>query len=296
MSDVRFAWPRRSQLSLAMISLSTLPMLGCAAIMANQVKAEKTEERSFAVSATPAVTVETFNGDIEVSTTPGNKVEAIVTRTGSGANKEAAEADLDYVKVDYSQEGDTVKIIAKRTRPKTFGSSGAEVELKVPAHTSLALSTQNGAITTRAVESEITAHSSNGQIEVIGSKGTLDLETSNGEIKIEADGAIVEAVTTNGNVLFSGTLAKGSHSLETSNGSIEVKLAATAHLHFDARTSNGSVTSRLPELKPKSGKVGSNRLTGLVGSDPAPDVDLKLETSNGNISIEPVPLAEAPKP
>jgi DUF4097 and DUF4098 domain-containing protein YvlB len=280
---------------LAVISLSTLPMVGCAAIMANQVKAEKTEERSFTVSAKPAVTVETFNGDIRVATTPESKIEAIVTKTGSGANKAAAEADLDYVKVDYIQEGDTVKIIAKRTRPKTFGSSGAELELKVPAHAWLALTTQNGSISTRAMENEVVAHTSNGLIEVTGSKGKLELETSNGEIKIEAEGAIVDAATTNGNVSFSGKLDKGSHRLETSNGSIDLKLPSTAQFQFTASTSNGAVSNHFPGLQAKSGKAGTNRLAGLVGSGSAPEIEVRLETSNGNITIEPGPQAEALK-
>jgi DUF4097 and DUF4098 domain-containing protein YvlB len=279
--------------------LAPVPLLGlagCAAIMAGLVKAEKTEQHSFSVSARPSVVVETFNGAITVRNASDGKVEAVVTKVGSGATKEAAEADLKNVSVEYGQEGDTVRIIARRTGPKTFGSSGASVELKVPAHSILSLTTQNGAITTEGVDRDITARSSNGEIEVLGAGGKLDLQTSNGAIEIEAEQATVTAETSNGNVAFAGSLAKGSHELVTSNGGIDLRLPATAQFQFEARTSNGTVTNRFPGLQPRSGKAGSHRLAGRIGSGAAAEIDVRLETSNGAITIEPESLAEAPKP
>lgn len=120
--------------------------------MANLVKATATEQRSFTASAQPSVIVDTYNGPITVKVTSENKVEATVTKTGSGANKEAAEADLKNVSVDYSQEGETVRIVARRTGPKSFGSSGAAVDLKVPARAFLSLTTSNGEITSEGIQ------------------------------------------------------------------------------------------------------------------------------------------------
>ena len=137
--------------------------------------------------------------------------------------------------------------------------------------------------------------SSNGGLKVRGGTGKLDLKTSNGTIEIEAAAATC-AETSNGNVRFSGSLQKGSHSLETSNGSVELKLLPSTQFQFEASTTNGTVTNRFPGLQTRSGKTGSNRLAGLVGSGTAADVDLKLETSNGSITIEPVQSAEAPRP
>src|SRR5207249_3610059 len=149
-------------------------------------KAERAEQRSFSVSAQPSVIVDTFNGAVKVKATSESKVEAIVTKGGTGANKEAAEADLNNVNVEYSQDGDRIRIVAKRTGPRVFGSSGASVDLKVPANTLLSLATNNGAISTVGIASETTARSSNGEIDITGAKGKLDLKTTNGAIKIEA--------------------------------------------------------------------------------------------------------------
>jgi hypothetical protein len=278
-----------------MAALPLLPMAGCAAVMANLVKAEKAEQRSFSVSGQPSVIVDTFNGSLTVKAASEGKVEAVITKIGSGATMEAAQADLENVIVNYSQDGDTIRIVAKRTGPRVFGSSGASIELKVPASTLLSLTTSNGAISAAGIAREVTARSSNGEIDVTGGRGKLDLKTTNGAIKIAADEANVAAETTNGDVGFVGSLAKGSHKLESTNGGIDLKLPATAQFQFAASTSNGSVTNRFPGLQPKSGKAGSRRLAGVVGSGADSGVTVELDTSNGGITIEPTPTAEAPK-
>src|SRR3954467_4509392 len=267
----------RRGLALALAPLLLGSMSGCTAVMASLVKAERTESRSFAVGARPAVVVDTFNGEIKVERTSEGKVEAVVTRIGSGANPQAAEKDLENVKVEFSQEGETVRIVATRSGQKMFGSSGASVALKVPAESNLSMTTRNGEIHTDGIRGDIVARSSNGEIEVDGGRGKLDLHTSNGAIEIDADEAAVAAETSNGNVSFAGTLARGSHKLETSNGAIELKLPASAAFQFEAQTSNGSVTNRFAGLQPRSGKAGSRRLAGLGGHAESSGGERRLE-------------------
>jgi len=264
--------------------------------MANLVQATATEQRSFTTSSQPSVIVDTYNGSITVKVVSQNKVEATVTKTASGASKEAAEADLKNVSVEYSQDGETVRIVARRTGPKSFGSSGAAVELTVPARAMLSLTTSNGEIISEGIQGQITARSSNGKVDIRGAKGKLDVETSNGPIVIDATDATLAAGTSNGNIHFAGTLEKGKHTLATSNGSIELVLPATAQFQFEASTSNGAVTNRFPGLQPSSGKPSSNHLAGHVGSGSNAEIDLKLETSNGSITLEPAASAEAPRP
>ncbi len=291
-------FPRQGYRNLFFLFLSLTPLTftGCAAIMANMVRATATENHEFAVSAQPSLIVDTFNGSIKVNVNPENKVEAIVTKVGSGANQEAAEADLKNVTVDYIQEGETVRITARRVGSKTWGSSGASLDLKVPARTILSLTTRNGEISTYEIQGDLVAQSSNGGLDVHGGKGKIDLKTTNGTIKVDAALATVSAVTSNGNIRYAGSLARGNHSLATSNGSVELKLPAESHFQFESSTSNGTVTNRFPGMQTTKGKPGSTRLAGLVGSATAPEMNIKLETSNGNIAIEPSQPAEAPRP
>jgi len=283
-------------LTIALSLLPLLAMAGCAALVADQVQARATDQKSFTASSQPSVIVETYNGSINVRSVSENKVEATVTKIGSGASKEAADADLANVSVEFSQDGETIRILARRTGPRASEASGAAVELTVPALAVLSLTTSNGEITSDGIQGQITAHSSNGKIDIRGAKGRLDLETSNGPIMIDAIAATLVAGTSNGDIHFAGTLDQGKHTLSTSNGSIELVLPSTAQFHFRARTSNGTVTNRFPKLQPSRGRSGGNHLSGLVGSGTKADIDVNLETSNGSITLKPAPAAEAPKP
>jgi DUF4097 and DUF4098 domain-containing protein YvlB len=284
----------RRNLALAVAAFPIPALNGCAALTANAFRATATEQRAFTVSAQPSVVIDTFNGSITVAVISDNRIETTVTKTGSGASQEAAEADLKNVSVDYSQDGDTVRIVARRTGSRSFGSSGAAVQLKVPARAVLALTTSNGEIASEGTQGPITARSTNGKIEVRTARGKLDLETSNGAIVIDATEATLAAGTSNGAIHFAGSLDKGMHTLTTSNGSIELTLPATVPFRFAASTSNGTVTNQFPGLRASSGKPGSDRLTGLVGSGSSEDIGLKLMTSNGSITLKPAPQAEAP--
>lgn len=294
MFDLSSSHRVRRGLALVLALLPLVALSGCAAVMASLVKAERDESRSFTVAGRPAVVVDTFNGEIKVERGSQDRVDAVVTKTGSGSNQQAAEKDLENVKVEFSQEGDTIRVVATRTGPMMFGSSGASVALRVPAEATLALTTRNGKIETEGIRGDLVARTSNGEIDVDGGMGELDLQTSNGAIEIDATEATVAAESTNGNVSFAGSLARGSHKLETSNGGIDLKLPASTPFRFEASTSNGSVTNRFPGLQPTSGKKGSRRLAGVVGQAEAAAIDVKLETSNGSITIEPLQPAEVP--
>ena len=64
----RAGWAR---LALALSLLPLLALTGCAAVMANLVKATATEQRSFTTSAQPSVIVEIYNGPITVKVSSG---------------------------------------------------------------------------------------------------------------------------------------------------------------------------------------------------------------------------------
>ena len=294
MPDPTLSRRLRRILALAVSALSLLALNGCAALTANRIRATATEQRVFTVWAQPSVVIETFNGSITVAVISDNKIETTVTKTGSGGSQEEAEAELKNVSVDYTQDGETVRIVARRTGPRSFRSSGAAMQLKVPARAVLTLRTANGEISSEGTQGPITARASNGKVVVRASKGKLDLETSNGAIVIDATEATLTAGTSNGNIHFAGSLDKGTHTLTTSNGSIEFVSPAAVPFQFAARTSNGRVTNQFPGLRASSGKPGSNRLAGLVGSGSTADINLKLETSNGGIILKPAPSAEAP--
>jgi hypothetical protein len=257
--------------------------LGCNTTLdINPYTAEETIEKSFEVGVSPRVVVEMFNGTIQVEADAGNAVWASVTKRGSGTSREEAQQDLKNFEVTLTQEGGTVRIIARRANPKaTLGNSGASATLKVPRGTALELRSSNGSVTVTGQAGDVTINTSNGKIEVDGGTGRLRLDTSNGSIGVDATNAVVAAQTSNGSITFNGSLAQGDQSFRTSNGRITLTLPGSASFKLDAETSNGQVASQFAINR--TGGTGDAELRGTVGDDPS--TFIQLRTSNGSIEV-----------
>jgi hypothetical protein len=280
--------------------IAVLLLSACGAyISINPFTAEETVTQSFTPGATPHVVVEMFNGKVEVMTGSDNTVKVDVVKRGGGVSQQAAQDDLKNVEVTMTQDGDTIRVVAKRTDQRVdIGNSGASAELRVPNGAILDLRSSNGPITTSGPVSDVKAQTSNGSIDVRGPLGQLDLttsngpitvnggsgsisvETSNGPIDITADNAVVVGRTSNGPIHFTGSPASGRSEMDTSNGSIVVTLPASAQFVVDADTSNGKISS---DFAVTAQDFSDNRLFGTVGNDPG--VTLRLQTSNGPIQI-----------
>jgi DUF4097 and DUF4098 domain-containing protein YvlB len=267
------------------VAIGALFLASCG--LASHHVAEEAGTKTVAVTGTPAVVVETFNGSVEVTAAsgPGSVVVAWTKRGSSPDSVEAARADLAHVEVTVASEGGTVRVVARRTDGRAAHASGARFAVAVPRGCPLTLTSSNGRLLARGLDAPVSARTSNGRVTVEGGRGALSLATSNGAVEAGGEAVVLSAESSNGSVRFSGSLADGAHSATTSNGSIEVALPAGARFTLDAKTSNGKVVCDFP-LSP-GGEAGRTSLRGTVGADPRSR--LTLETSNGSIEVRRAP-------
>lgn len=288
----------RKTVTLFTLLLAVLALSACFPMMFNAAKAEATVSQTFTATA-PRVVVEMFNGGIDVTAGEGDTVKVDVVKHGSGASQADADADLNNVQVNITQQGDTIRVTAQRADQNPLINSGASATLRVPAGSTLDLRTSNGLITTAGPLAGVKAQTSNGLLTVRGAQGPIDLntsngaiivdggqgavnaDTSNGAITISALAAVVNAHTSNGAIRFSGSLASGRHTLNSSNGSIVVTLPAEAAFQVDASTSNGNIHS---DFAVADTDQSDKRLVGTVGNDPG--AALEVRTSNANIDLQ----------
>jgi DUF4097 and DUF4098 domain-containing protein YvlB len=275
-------------------------LLGCS-FHAMPFTAKDVVSKSFPVSGTPKVVLDTFNGYIDVMVTDEKTVGAEITRKAAGISQEAAQADLKNIQVTATQEGDTVKIAAKNADPSPFSNRAASIDIHVPVGSLLVLSTSNGRIHSIGLAGDIKAETSNGSIDVKGSRGMVKAETTNGSIKVDggvgqldlrsSNGTIrasstkpvrVAGRTSNGNVDFQGALASGEQVFETSNGSIHLHLPADQQFAIDASTSRGRVTNEFALAA--TSRKGKSHLEGATGEKPG--TTIRAETSNGSVEIK----------
>ncbi|MFN8619465.1 MAG: DUF4097 family beta strand repeat-containing protein [Chloroflexota bacterium] len=282
---------------LALVALLASLLAGCT--VNGTVQETEEERQSFQVGASPRVIVESFNGRISVVSGSDGTVEARVNKRGSGTSSDTAKDDLANVIVDFDQVGDRITITARRADPgRILGNSGADVDVTVPAASSVELRTQNGRVEAANVEGKILVRTSNGPITTRGGKD-LDLDTTNGQIAVNnpsgrlslrtSNGGIdilaakevsVVAETSNDPITFSGTLAPGPHSFTTRNGDIDLTLPGDAAFTFDGQTSNGSVRTEFGDLV-----VSDTSILGHTGKDPTPEVTVIARTSNGDLAV-----------
>src|SRR5512136_573725 len=176
----------RKIMTLTTLMIAMLALSACGAnISLNPFTADETVTQSFTGSEKSHLVVEMFNGSVDVATGTDNTVKVDVVKRGGGMSQQAAQDDLKNVEVTMTQDGDTIRVVAKRTDQRVdIGNSGASAKLRVPKGASLDLHSSNGPITTSGSVSDVKAQTSNGPITARGALGQVSLNTSNGPITI----------------------------------------------------------------------------------------------------------------
>jgi DUF4097 and DUF4098 domain-containing protein YvlB len=261
------------------------------------------------------VSIEGFNGSVEVSGWDQETVDI------SGTKHASSDDSLAAIKLDTSNGPDYVSVRA--LRPSSMhGNNGIKFIVKVPRKAMLdrivssngsvrvidvegpvRLKTSNGPIRTQNVRGEIEAQTSNGPIELNAHEGNARVRTSNGPVRAQDLRGSIEATTSNGSIHIGLAHADASRPirLETSNGGVELTLPPDARNDVRVSTNNSGITIHAPGglnarvmAKTSNSRISSDfevrthgeqdkhRMDGTIGSG-GPLLD--LTTSNGSIKL-----------
>jgi DUF4097 and DUF4098 domain-containing protein YvlB len=230
------------------------------------------DTRTFAVAGQPDLTLETFDGAIEIHSWDRNEVEVEI-------EKRAMEQGLlDQMTVEAQQEDDRIVLRVKGPARRDSGgltigvhiSPTARLRVAVPRNLALQARTEDGAIRAENLEGRlvlrtgdgsVTADRLSGEIEVRTGDGAiriekvdgrLDLETEDGSITVDARPSVLKARTGDGSIrvqVQSETVMSDAWDLSTGDGSVTLTLPPTFNAEIDAETSDGAVRSTHPALK-----------------------------------------------
>ncbi|MGB7761559.1 MAG: DUF4097 family beta strand repeat-containing protein [Bryobacteraceae bacterium] len=259
------------------------------------------------------ITVETFNGSVEVSIWDENNVEVNGTKYGP------TQAAADSLRIDIDRSAGSVAIRAVRPVERR-NNQGARFVIKVPRlavleritasngaiHTVDGVGpshfrTSNGSVRVEGLRGRLDAETSNGPIELMNVEGDAQLRTSNGHVDVRQFRGSLDATTNNSSITAEIDRSTSDVRAGTSNGSINLELPADFAAGIRAHTSNSSITVRLPPSfnahliantnndsissefeMTVHGEIGKTHLEGDIGKG-GPLVD--LDTSNGGIRI-----------
>ncbi|MDR9416876.1 MAG: DUF4097 family beta strand repeat-containing protein [Gracilimonas sp.] len=270
----------------------------------------------FSVSGLVSLEVQTSGGSIQVFGSKEDEVVAEMYVRKQGDYVEPDEADLSDYKIEFYQDGNTVKVIADRksggwnwnngysisfivytpnetrTRLKTSGGSLTAKNMSGTQE----LKTSGGSITTEGIQGEMVLKTSGGSIRMKDIQGDVDAKTSGGTIRAEYLVGNLEAKTSGGSIRLSGI--EGRVEAKTSGGSIDAEVLAPSEL-IDLKTSGGSITITVPrengydldldgnrvygKLESFSGEMEKDEIRGTLNGG---GVKVEAKTSGGSIRLE----------
>jgi len=305
---------RVSRTILPLLVPALLPMTGCIYLDVDGFgRFNRDFHFSFPMKAGGRLSVESFNGGVEISAWDQENIDI------SGTKYAPTSEQADALKVDVDHTPDMVSILAQR-QYDWHGNHGVRFTIKVPRgtvldrivtsngsiqvsdangparlkssngairvekfHGSLDTQTSNSAIELDEIDGDAVAHSSNGRVRAEGIRGSLDVDTSNSSITagVERVDRPVRVETRNGRIdLTLPAGFTGGVRAHTNNNGITLRLADPVNARVTARTSNSAVTSDFDARM--RGELRKNQIDGEIGNG---GMLIDLSTSNGPIRL-----------
>jgi DUF4097 and DUF4098 domain-containing protein YvlB len=239
--------------------------------------------RTFSVQDGGTLIVEASSSPVTVLTGPSGRVHVAIEREAKTGNQSRAEELFEKHTLEFSQQGNTVRVISRLESDFGFFrfALGNELRLRmtvtVPQHFHLDIKTSGGSISVPDlignvklassggslrignIGGAVNGRTSGGSISLAGARGEAEIRTSGGSIRVGRVDGPLTARTSGGSIRVEE--ARDAMRLHTSGGGI--RFASTGGV-VDARTSGGSI----------EGVVSTARLRSV-----------SMTTSGGGVSL-----------
>ena len=229
------------------------------------------ETRTFTVSATPRVSITTFDGRVTVHGWDKSEVSYTATKHAHG------EEGLKEISIQAQQQGQAIAVNA--TNP-TEVSGSVDLDVYVPRRATLHVSSGDGALNLEGVSGEITLRSGDGPIQVANGGGVLQVNTGDGRIQVIKFDGQVDARTGDGEIALDGDFKE--LSARTGDGPISLTVPAGSSFTIETNTpeeitNEGFIVAEdiTPSPRLKRWRVGNGGRVFI------------LKTGEGKISLRP---------
>jgi hypothetical protein len=263
----------------ALAAATALALTGCDFDLGDVARYEEEFRIERELKSGSRVTVESFNGGVEIFGWDRDRVEI------NGKKYSWSKEALAKLRVEVTDSSDGLAIRVVKPDGRT-GNSGARMAIHVPMKTKLDMvRSSNGLVRVENIESAGRLSTSNGRITVLGAKGDLDAHTSNGPIELRefTGGATLD--TSNGSITAEGV--KGYFSATTSNGSIRAHVhEGAANRPMSVRTSNGSIHLTYSGAVSNGIQARTSNSSVELRLPAATNAQLRASTSNSSVTNE----------
>jgi DUF4097 and DUF4098 domain-containing protein YvlB len=263
-------------------------------------------DTSFAFDKNGVVSLNTANGDIEVTGWNENRIRVHVTSEDRNVRMEASPTRLnleqganrgdDDVRYEVSvpfgarvisrvRSGD-IDVRGTRGEVEASSQSGDVRVSDVVGH--LDVSTFSGDVTADGVRAVTRVNAINGDIVVRGLTGDAEITTVSGDIGI-TDGVSrnLRLQSTSGDLAYAGTIdTSGRYDLTTHSGDVDLRIPRTASAQLTVYTWSGSIDSAFPiVLSPGEHGIGISSAKHFTFDIGRGESRIDAETFSGDITI-----------
>lgn len=232
--------------------------------------------KTFTVSGTPELRVQTNDARIDLTSWQRNEITARVVTEGWRI------AD-DEVRVTATQTGDSVglEVHIPQLDWKMFQSykRSVRIEVSVPSRANLDLRTGDGAVSLASVEGAVRIHTGDGSINAADLRGDVSLSSGDGRIEARRLAGTVRVSTGDGAIDVRDL--EGQVELSTGDGRID---ATEMQAGLRAKTNDGQVNvdGRFTRLELRS---GDGSVTATVREGSRMEGDWSLSSNDGSITL-----------
>ena len=288
--------------ALAVLAATAVAGPACVVIGADQAKYVERDEKRFAVSGRPDVSLSTFDGSIEIRAS--DRPEVAVTIEKRAYNKEAAA----QIEVHAEQNGNRVTVdvrLPKGLRVLGIGwnNTSAKLIVTLPVASDVEARSGDGAIDIERVSGTVNLRSGDGSIHGRELTGDVRVHTGDGAITLDRMTGALDADTGDGGITAAGKLtgvrarsgdgsvtiraADGSATdadwnITTGDGSVVLEVPDGFGAELDARTGDGRVHVQDVTLSNLTGPIGKSTLRGRLGSGGRA---VRVRTGDGSITV-----------
>jgi hypothetical protein len=276
----------RSVKGLALPALLTtlIAAPGCVDIVgADLNKYVERDEKHFAVSGRPDVSLTTFDGSIEVRPWDKAGVQVVIEKRGRDHDDVAA------IEVAAEQHGDRIDIHV--TEPKRdhigfhFNSRSARLIVSVPAAADVAAKSGDGSIDIERVAGHVQLRSGDGSIRGRMLGGDVEANTGDGSIRLDGKLTGLRVRTGDGSVTIhadAGSSPAADWDIVTGDGSVTLEVPDGFGAELDAHTGDGGIRMHDVTLSNVTGEIGKRSLRGRLGDG---GHTVRVRTGDGSITL-----------
>ena len=235
--------------------------------------------KTFPISGTADLRVETSDAQIHVDTWDEKKIEAHVTSTKWGFGQGGVE-------VYDHQTGDSVEIEVRfphGVHIMSIGDRRTVVEIHMPREGKVRLHTGDGDIRVRDLKGQLELESGDGRVEVDGVEGKLRAHSGDGHVRARGRFDALDISTNDGRIeaeaLRGSTIGQG-WDLKTGDGGVTLTVPENFSADVVLHTGDGHITLDMPLTV--EGQYESNNVRGQMNGGGA---TLNIHTGDGSIRL-----------